>query len=1139
MEFKLTTSCFLKRKQVLKFIMRTFIFLFCTAVFSFSSGDLLSQNSKIVIDEDKILTVDQVFDLIDKQTDYSFVYQSDMFKDFPSVELKKGTIKTNKLLRQILSSGDFNIVVGINNTIIIKEIKSDTKKEQEFKVSGIVTDENGQPLPGANIIEKGTTNGAQTDFDGNFTLNVSNKNAILVVSYIGFLTQEVLVNDQSKITISLQEDAAKLDEVVVVGYGSQSRKKVTGAISSVKSEQIADLPVTSFDQALAGQVPGVQVSAGTGSPGEASDIKVRGVGTITAGSTPLLVIDGFPSESVKLSDLNPNDIENVQVLKDAASASIYGSRGSNGVIIVSTKQGKQGDTKFSFNSYTGFQQVSNTYDLANAYQWAEFQTENFQSQGIFAPDYVPDVYQPYLAGTPGLTDTDWQDEIFRSAPISSYQFSAAGGNEDTKFYVSGEYFDQDGIIISTDFKRYSFRANLTSNVYKNPDSKFLKNIKLGVNVAPSYSTNNKVSEIHHGADGIVITSLFAYPNFTAYNPDGSLTISEQIIFGQSPTGLQNNGARFENPVAVAHQREQILRRFNVLGSTYLDFTLTDNLNFKTYFGLNYSDAEQNIFRPSSIGTRRNRASVAATGRLDANKNFNYITENTFNFKKTFGEDHNVDILAGYSFQKERLFANFLTSTNAFANDFSTFNGSNTITGGDTTEEEWSLISYISRLNYDYKGKYLLSASFRRDGSSRFGDNSKWGNFPSVSLGWRMSEEDFLQENETISDLKLRASWGITGNNLIPNYGGIALLGDANYGNLGGLATETSPNANLSWEETKQIDFGIDLGLFNNKVSIIADYYKSTTDGLLLNVPVPSQTGFTTSLQNLGEVENKGFEFAISTNNIKLGEVEWSSTFNISTNKNKVLSLGTDQTQIVSKFHKTEVGRPIGEFYLWNIIGVYDTQAEIDASAHVTSGRGTAPGDYQIEDVNNDGVIDDGDRKVVGNSQPDFTYGFSTTFKYKNWDLTALLQGSQGHDILNFNYFFLTLEGGFGNALAERVEGRWQSPSNPGTGFARAGNNGAFYDRSSRIVEDGDFLRFRNITLGYTLDSKISEKVGIDKARIYFSSINPFTFTDYSGYNPEVNARVGLGASGGPLEPGVDWGGYPTTKSFTVGLNLTF
>ncbi len=1137
MEFKLTTSCFSKRKQVLKFIMRTFIFLFCTAVFSFSSGDLLSQNSKIVIDEDKTLTVDQVFDMIDKQTDYSFVYQSDMFKNFPSIEIKKGVIRTNKLLKQILSTEKFNVVVGINNTIVIKEKILESKTEQGIQVSGIVTDTNNQPLPGANILEKGTSNGAQTDFDGNFSLTVTNQNAVLIVSYIGFLTQEVNVNNQDKITIILQEDAAKLDEVVVVGYGSQSRKKVTGAIASVRSEQIEDLPVTSFDQALAGQVTGVQVSAGTGSPGVSSDIKVRGVGTITAGTSPLLVIDGFPAESINLSDINPNDIASIQVLKDAASASIYGSRGSNGVILVSTKQGKQGKTQFSFNSYTGFQQVSSTYDLANAYQWAEFQTENFQSQGVFAPDYVPDVYQPYLAGTPGLTDTDWQDEIYRTAPISSYQFSARGGNEDTKFSVSGEYFDQDGIIISTDFKRYSFRTNLTSNIYKSPESSFLKNVKLGVNIAPSYSTNNKVSENHHGDDGIVIITQFAYPNFAPYNPDGSLAISEQIIFGQSPTGLNNNGARFENTVAMAIQTERVQRRFNVIGSTYLDFTLTDNLNFKTYFGLNYSDSELSKFRPSSIGTRRNRASVAAVGRLDEANIFNYITENTFNFKKTFGEDHNIDVLAGYSFQKERLFSSFLTSTNASANDFSTFNGSNVLTGGDTLEEEWSLISYISRLNYDYKGKYLLSASFRRDGSSRFGDNSKWGNFPSVSLGWRIGEEDFLQNSETISDLKLRASWGLTGNNSIGNYGGIALLGAANYENLGGLSAATSPNANLSWEETSQIDFGLDLGLFNNKISIIADYYKSTTDGLLLEVPVPSQTGFTSSLQNLGEVENKGFEFAISANSIKLGEVEWSSSFNISTNKNKVVSLGTDQTQIISKHHKTEVGRPLGEFYGWNIIGVYDTQAEIDASAHVTSGRGTTPGDYQIEDVNGDGQINNDDRKVIGDPNPDFTYGFSTTFKYKGFDLTALLQGTVGHDILNFNYFFATLEGGFGNALSDRVEGRWQSPSNPGTGFARAGNNGAFYDRSSRVIEDASFLRFRNITLGYTLDSKISEKVGIEKARVYFSSINPFTFTDYTGSNPEVNSNVGGNAS--PLRPGLDWGGYPTAKSFTVGLNLTF
>ncbi|MFH6601876.1 TonB-dependent receptor [Maribacter algicola] len=1118
--------------------MKLSVLLLLTSLFALHASESYSQQTKVTLNLNNI-TVEQLIDEIENRTEFRFLYLLEDVDLKRIVSVKARREKVNSILDRVFMGTNTTYHIDDRQISLIKNVwpEEKVKKRTQQSIQGQVKDENGQPLPGASIIEKGTANGTTTDFDGNFSLTVTDENASLIISYLGFLTQEIPINGQTNISAILQEDTAKLDEVVVVGYGAQSRKKVTGAIASVKSDQMADLPVTSFDQALAGQVTGVQVSAGTGSPGVSSDIKVRGVGTITAGTSPLLVIDGFPTESVNLSDINPNDIESVQVLKDAASAAIYGSRGSNGVILVSTKQGKQGKTQFSFNSYVGFQQVAETYDLANAYQWAEFQTENFRSQGVFAPDYVPDLYQPYLAGTPGLIDTDWQDEIYRTAPIRSYQFSARGGNEDTKFSVSGEYFDQDGIIISTDFKRYSFRTNLESNIFKNPENAFLKNIKLGVNVAPSYSTSNKVSENHHGDDGIVIITQFAYPNFAPYNPDGSFAISEQIIFGQSPTGLQNNGARFENTVAMAILTERIQRRFNVIGSTYLDFTLTDNLNFKTYFGLNYSDSEFSIFRPSSIGTRRNRASVAAVGRLDEGDIFNYITENTFNFKKTLGNDHNVDVLAGYSFQKERLFSSFLTSTNASANDFSTFNGSNTITGGDTLEEEWSLISYISRLNYDYKGKYLLSASFRRDGSSRFGDNSKWGNFPSISLGWRMSEEDFLQGNETISDLKLRASWGITGNNLIPNYGGTALLGAANYENLGGLSAITSPNANLSWEETKQIDLGIDFGLFNNKVSIIADYYKSTTDGLLLNVPVPSQSGFTSSLQNLGEVENKGFEFAISANNIKLGGVEWSSTFNISTNKNKVLSLGTDQTQIISKHHKTEVGRPLAEFYGWNIIGVYNTQEEIDASAHVTSGRGTAPGDYQIEDVNGDGQINDDDRKVIGDPNPDFTYGFSTTFKYKGWDLTALLQGTVGHDIVNFNYFFATLEGGFGNALAERVEGRWQSPSNPGTGWARAGNNGAFYDRSSKILQDGSFLRFRNIALGYTLDSKVSEKIGIDKARIFFSSINPFTFTNYTGSNPEVNSNVGGNAN--PLTPGLDWGGYPTAKSFTIGLNLTF
>ena len=638
MEFKLTKPYFYKRKQVLKFIMRTFIFLFCTTVFSLSSGDLLSQNSKVVIDADKTLTIDEVFEMIDKQTDYSFAYKSDMFKDFPSIEVKKGIIKTNTLLKQILSTGDFNVIIGANNTIIIEEKQPNIIKIQGFQVSGMVTDSNGQPLSGANIIEKGTSNGTQSDFDGKFILSVADENAILIVSYLGFITNETSINGRANITVILQDDTAALDEVVVVGYGSQSRRKVTGAISSVKSEQIADLPVTSFDQALAGQVAGVQISQGTGSPGEAAEIKVRGVGTLTAGSSPLLVIDGFPSESIRISDINPNDIENVQILKDAASAAIYGSRGSNGVILVTTKKGSDGETKISLNSYTGFQQVSNTYDMANGYEWAEFQLETMRALNPtnFPAGYVPDAYQPYINGTHGLNSTDWQDEIFRSAPISSYQISALGGNEKTKFYISGEYFDQDGIIISTDFKRYNFRANITSDIFSKPERSFLKNIKFGVNLAPTYSISNRVSQSHHNNDGIVITALYAYPNFPAFNSDGSFNISEQILFGQSPTGLKNGGARFENPVAVAHERDQILKRFNFLGNTSLDFQLNDEINFKTYVGLSYSNANESMFRPTSIGRRRDPAPAGvALGRIDDNRILNWINENTLNYKKTF------------------------------------------------------------------------------------------------------------------------------------------------------------------------------------------------------------------------------------------------------------------------------------------------------------------------------------------------------------------------------------------------------------------------------------------------------------------------------------------------------------------------
>jgi TonB-linked SusC/RagA family outer membrane protein len=1090
------------------------------------------------------------FESLEQVSDFHFNYDKLDIRSDKKIDLKYQNSSVADILLNI--SKDYNLKFRqLNNTIQVDDkLNTNTSNKiievllADVNISGIVLDENGEGLPGVNILIKGTTNGVLTDFGGNYQIEAP-IGGTLVFSFIGYETVERAVDNQSVINIQMTLDAAELSEVVIVGYGSQNRANVTGAVSQLKAKNIKDMPVRGVDEAIAGQMAGVNVVQGTGSPGTSAAIQIRGVATVTAGTNPLLVVDGFPSENLNLSDVNPNDIESIEVLKDAASASIYGSRAGNGVILLTTNKGSDKGLSIDFNAYGGVQRVANTYDMANAYEWAEYQTETFINQGSWAADgsEIPTRYRPYLAGTPGLTDTDWQDEIFRNASIQSYQLSISGGNEQTKFYVSGNVFEQEGVILGSDFDRYSFRANIESNLLNNPQSRFIKNLDFGINLAPTYTVSNRVSEGHHNQDGIVITGLYLYPQFTPYDAGGSYNISEQVEFGLAspPDGLKSSGspALFENPVAVALERENPVKRARLLSTTYLNLEIIEGLNFKTSFGFNYSNEQDRLYRPGFLGARASPAPTTATASSTTLNALNWINENTLTYSRSINKTHNIKVLAGYSFLTEKIEYTFLSGQGFANDDVATLNSASEIIGGSSNEEEWALKSYFGRINYDYEGKYLLTASVRTDGSSRFGANSEWGVFPAVSLGWRISEEDFFSGlGNTISDLKLRLSIGRTGNDQIPNYGAIARLGSANYNNggslSGGLTTISAPNANLSWEVTDQIDIGLDIGILNDKVFIVADYYKSTTDDMLLDVPVPSQSGYLTSLQNLGKVENTGFEFAVSGRDINLGPVKWSGSFNISTNQNELIELGPGQEEIITKFNKSELGRPLGEFYVYNIIGVYNTQEEIDASVHLST---AAPGDYIWEDVNGNGEIDANDRKVVGDAFPDFTYGISSSFEYKGIDLGVLIQGSKGAEIINFTNFFLTRRGDFANVTSDRVQGRWKSPSEPGTGWARSDAREWQYDQSNYLVEDASYLRVRNITLGYTFPSVLTNKAKIERARIYFSSQNPFTSTDYTGYNPEATSQIG--SQGGPLEPGIDWGNYPIAKTFTMGVNLTF
>ena len=992
--------------------------------------------------------------------------------------------------------------------------------QESIEISGIITDQGGQPLPGASILEKGTLNGTQSDFNGKFSLKVKSEKAILIVSFVGFLAKEISVKSKIYFNIVLQEDSATLNEVVVIGYGVQAKTKVTNSVSTLKAEDLISSPIASFEEGIAGQLAGVDVVQTSGNPGSNSDINIRGIGTLTANSQPLIVVDGFPSENFNISSINSSDIDRIDVLKDAASASIYGSRGSNGVILVTTKKGKKGVVKFTFDGFTGFQEVSKTLDMQDAYERARFVAVATKNRGK-APLAL---YQPYLIGIPGLTNTDWQDEIFRIAPMQSSSITASGGTNRMDYFVSGGYFGQEGIVLGSKYSRVNFRINLNFDI--------LKNLKAGFNLAPAYSNRDKVSDGDHKGDGVVLTALMANPLFSPYNPDGSLNLSSDMM----RSAIDNGQVAVENPVALALLNTDKRTQWDFLGGGFLEYKPVKDITLKSYFGADYSSSDRETFSPNTVGSYNvlveNNQSKAFNSFFERK---NCMIENTAIYNKIFNNKHSLKLLIGQSYQTEDMNT---TGSNPLTAIITNIDGVITTTF-PKFEEKWSLISYLSRINYDYKDKYIFSGSIRRDGSSRFGVNTKWGWFPSVSGAWRITKEDFFK-NTIFNELKPRASWGITGNNGIPNYGAISLLDDANYSEFDGLSPSTAPNPNLSWEQTSTLDLGIDISLFKGKLNITADYYNAITDGLLLDVPVPAHSGYSTSLSNIGKVQNSGFEFALNIDKVKLGYVKWSSTFNISTNRNEVLELGPDQDRLLDPFgyHITEVGKPMGSYYTYRKIGIFQNQEQID---NYLANNGTQPemriGDYIYADLNGDKEITQDDREISGDFFPDFTYGFSNTFKYKNLSFSFLLQGKQGVEIFNGNSFFIRNLEGWSNGHNDI--NNYFSATNPNATYAAPGKHSNVYQQSDLFIEDGSYIRLRKISVKYALPEKFLENISIDKMSIYIAATNLFTITNYSGFNPEVSSRNTSFNNRQTTTPGFDYGAYPVAKTIVMGLNLSF
>lgn len=983
----------------------------------------------------------------------------------------------------------------------------------KIRVTGTVVSETDKTaIPGVSVLVKNTSTGVVTDVNGKYTIHVNATNDVLVFSFVGLQSKEVPLNGQTTVDASLAEEGKVLKEVVVVGYGTMDRATLTSSVSTIGSEMLDKDPLPSVSQAIQGKAGGVQVTQKSGSPGGGVNIRIRGTTSINASSDPLYVVDGIPVNSTTnfigasdfnfgggtqginiLASINPGDIESVEILKDAASSSIYGARAANGVVLITTKRGKANETNISVNAYAGVSTMPSErkYDLMNT------------------PDYISYMQDYYaIKGTP-LTpessilrsdiNTDWQDEIFRTAPIQNYELNASGGADKTQYYTSIGYYDQQGIILNSGFKRLSARMNLD---YQQSDKlKFTSNINL------TRAINDRVQE-ENSKEGSTKNGIATPPNVPVYNEDGS--------WAYDPS----NGAR-ENPVAMLKLPVNTAETFRILGNIGAEYEIMKGLSFKTTWGVDMSYIDENFFMPPK-GIR----SFAAQGGMGASRSTKdqlWINENTLTFDRMFNKNHHINLLGGISFQESKYSFVEARRNNFASNDIPVISVGGSLAGANASVQEWAIASYFARVNYGYKNKYLLTANFRIDGSSRFGADNRYGTFPSVAAAWRASEETFIKDVAAISNLKLRASWGLTGNQNIPNYASYTLYSaGSNYLNTPGFYPTTLGDANLGWETTEQIDIGLDLGILKDRISLLADYYVKNTSDLLISVQTPRTSGFASAIRNVGEIQNKGFEFELTTRNL-VGDFRWTTSLNMTFNRNKVVSLPNgDIYGGLGNLNIAREGLPLGSFYGWEMVGVNPQTGMIDfAHADGSVGAPSAAAD----------------KRIIGNPNPDFFGGITNTFFYKGFDLSIMGQFSYGNDIFNYNLFTVLSGSNDSNNGLTDWNRRWRNPGDITDVPRPTPSNLDNATISSRFVEDGSFFRLRNITLGYTFPAKWTDRLKIKSLRVYATVQNAHVFTKYRGYDPEVSSSPG-GANTG-LVYGFDYGSYPQPRVFTGGLNLTF
>jgi TonB-linked SusC/RagA family outer membrane protein len=1054
---------------------------------------------------------------------------------------------------------------------------------QSRTVTGRVTDQKtGEGLPGATVRLKGTTTGVSTSVDGRFTLNVPENGGTLVISSIGMTTQEVAIGNRTTIDLVLSADNKELNEVIVTGYGQQQeRREITGSVATVNSSQYKDQPIIGVDQALQGRAAGVQVTQSSGTPGSGISVRVRGAASIGASNEPLYVVDGLPITTGNttqlgtgnqltngLNDLNPTDIESIEVLKDAAAAAIYGSRASNGVVLITTKRGKSGKAQINVDYYRGAQSVWKRPEVLNGAQ----QTQLFldaaanrypaNAAGNYPTNFGPAaspyvfrsnadlaayIYGPGDVGTPvngvvsyvtptgnpirplsqfqdpsTATSTNWSDQVLRTAPISNYGLTFGGGSDASRYRLSLNYFDQEGTIVGSGYQRGSARFTL--------DNKLSDKVRMGTSIGLSQSVNNRINN-DNSIYGVLTTARLSASDIPIYNADGTYYKTGSL----------------ENPVAAA--REPYIKATNsrLIASQYTEFELIKNLRYRATFGLDYTYGRDDSFYSTLTNAG---AAVRGQGTVGTLQELNYNHISSFNYVKTFGTDHSLNALFVGEYQRDSESDTYAQTTGFPGNTVRELLAGAVKTAATSSSTGNALFGLLAKVDYAYKGRYLINASIRRDQSSRFGTDSQVGYFPAASVGWRIIEENFLKEQNVLSELKIRGSYGETGNQPTGNFGSRGLISPGNnYLDQGGLALSQLANPNLKWERTRQTDVGVDFGFLDNRFYVSADIYQRKTDDLLLAQRVPGDTGFLSYSANIGSIENKGLELALTTVNFRNDGTgfNWETNFNISFNRNKVTALSDPSvTGAAAGFaSRLIVGQPLGAFYGYRVDHIFQTQDEIsalDAAAKTATGSAAAtyqstltrPGDIMFKDLNGDGRITAADQEIIGNAQPKFYGGITNTFRFMNFDLSALLQYNVGNKIYNSA---ASNTQGMSTTYGQDavVLNRW-TPTNTNTNIPRAvyGDPNTNTRNSDRFLENGSYARFKTVTLGYTLPTTLAARIHVRTVRVYAQAQNLVTFTSYSGLDPEVNTFSGTNTA-----LGTDFFTFPQARTITGGITLGF